>query len=318
MEEVKKAYKRAAFEYHPDRNPGGDKEEESFKRLTEAYEQITTSPSPPGGGGVVSDFEGWFNDLFGRRRGGRETPSGGAPVPDIHRTMCISLRESYTGTQEFLEYTREMACGTCPGSRGWMDIPCAGCDGRGLHRGEPLPGLVVNVTCEPCRGSGGPRSIPCGTCHMRGAVPTGTSLRVSVPPGIRDGDTLVAKGQGSYAPGGMGHGNLVIRIVVEQPPPEWTRDSHGNLTLVLEINLYDSLLGGVYPVTHPGSCEQIPVIIPPDTEPGSFLKPMTGLGFPRVVSGGRGDMHVQVKVRMPRSKDLGPESRAVLKSISNK
>jgi molecular chaperone DnaJ len=310
--EIKKAYRRLAMEYHPDRNPGDKKAEERFKELAEAYEILSNDekrqlydqyghagPQRAGFQGfsgvedILSHFADFFGGAFGGGgRGGGRTAEGA----DLEAEVRVSLVEAARGVQKELTYDRLVACKVCQGSgakAGSSPTTCGTCGGRGqVAHNQGI--FMIATTCPSCRGRGQVIKEKCEDCRGAAVERARETVTVTVPPGIDEGQTLRLTGKGQAAVGGR-PGHLYVHVRVD-PDPRF--DRHGD-DLVTEVSLS-------YAQAAMGAKVKVPLVdgdpteltVKPGTQPGSVVV-LRGKGMPNVHGRGRGDLGVRLQVRVP-------------------
>jgi molecular chaperone DnaJ len=318
-DEVKRAFRRLAQQWHPDVNtePGAD---QRFKELNEAY-QVLSDPQrrqaydmfgragvdAAGGAegfGAYGGFQG-FGDIFDAFFGGAAAAGGRrarAPAgADLRYDLELTFAESITGAEKEIEFTSLARCDTCAGdgaAPGTSPVTCPRCSGSGELRQvrSTLLGQMVNITmCDRCRGLGRVVETPCPTCAGDGRVERKRTLQVSVPPGIDEGHQIRLSGEGEAAPRGGVPGNLYVVIHV-QPHPQLRR--HGSeLFYDLQLSLTQAALGASLTVPTADGEEQIEVKA--GTQPGTEIR-LRGRGVPHLRRAGvRGDLRVLIDVRVP-------------------
>jgi molecular chaperone DnaJ len=313
-QEIKSAYRRLALKYHPDRNPGSRDAEESFKEAAEAY-GILGDPEKRrrfdaygiaglgGAGGVgfdptifadfsdiLGDFFG-FGDVFGRRRG----PRRGS---DLRYNLEISFEEAAFGTETQIRIPRTEACSACAGSGaspGTKPSSCPTCRGSGqvsFQQGF----FSVARTCSHCRGTGRIVAEPCKDCRGEGQVPAERTLQIKIPPGVDSGSQLRIGGEGEAGSLGGPPGDLYVVVRVQEHA--FFRRDGNNLFCEVPVSVTHAALGGTLDVpTLDGGATKLS--IPEGTQPGTVLR-LRGQGIPHLGGRGRGDLHVLVRVVVPR------------------
>lgn len=310
--EIKKAYRRVAMKFHPDRNPDDPDADAKFKEATEAYEVLMdgekraaydqyghagVDPSMGGGGfggGNFSDIFGdVFGDIFGGGGGRRGGPQRGS---DLRYTLDISLEDAVRGTTVEIRVPSLSACEPCDGSGakpGSSPVNCATCGGVGQVRMQQ-GFFQVQQTCPNCRGRGKSISDPCGECHGQGRVEKVKTLSVKVPPGVDTGDRIRLSGEGEAGPEGGPPGDLFVQMSVKQHPI-FERDGK-NLYCEVPITFVDAALGGELEV--PTLDGRVKLKIPAETQTGKLFR-LRGKGVKPVRGGGIGDLLCRAVVETP-------------------
>ncbi len=339
-DEIKKAFRKLAHKYHPDKK-GGD--EAKFKEVNEAYGVLSddqkrseydmygnvfSGQQGSGGGQGFGGFDpsGWqsagagmdfdlgdlFNEFFsgaaGRERGGRRVKRG----RDISVDIQISFEESVFGVERKLRLNKVSACDECQGSGAAPDskmIKCETCGGQGQVR-ETRRSFIGSFStireCSACLGKGETPEKRCQTCHGNGVRKKDEEIKISVPAGIQDGEMIRMSGQGEGVPGGVA-GDLYIKVHVEKHPV--FRRQGSNLAMDLDIKLSDALLGAEYTVaTLDGD---IKVKIPPQIDFGEILR-VKGKGVP-IEGKSRGDLLIKVVINMP--KKLSKKAKKLIEDL---
>jgi molecular chaperone DnaJ len=330
-DELKRAYRRLARQYHPDVNKDADAEDR-FKELNEAYEVLSDQEKRArydrfghagvqNGGMGASGFEGFgfggIDDIFESFFGGRAGPSTGRRPQrgqDLRYDMTISFREAVFGCEKEIEASRHETCATCSGSGakpGTTPVRCSECNGTGevRHVQRSLFGSFVNVTtCPRCRGSGEEITTPCPECNGQKRVIRTRTLSVKIPAGVDDGTRIRLTGEGELGSLGGPPGNLYVFISVEPHPYFKRQDNH--IVLELEINVAQGALGDL--VTIPTLDGDEELVIPAGTQTGEVFR-LKAKGVPYLRRPGRGDQMVVVTVNIP--KKLTAEQRALFEQL---
>jgi molecular chaperone DnaJ len=321
--ELKKAYRKLAVKFHPDRNSGDKDAENRFKEAAEAYQVLSDpdrralydryghdAPSASGFGGFrdVGDVFSAFSDIFGDLFGGGRGPAAGA---DIETAIELSLEESATGVTREVRYRRQASCDDCRGSGaapGTSPETCPQCRGRGqvIHS---QGFLMITTTCSRCRGEGKVIRDVCPSCEGSGLVLVEDRLSVSIPAGVEDGATLRVGGRGQVSPRGGRPGNLYVAIHVK-PDPRFERDG-ADLHAEVTVSFAQAALGGT--VTVPTLTGNQEIEVERGTQPGDTVV-LRGRGLPRLRERGQGDLHVHFRLLVPR--ELTEEQEARLRAFA--
>ncbi|HEX7114925.1 MAG TPA: molecular chaperone DnaJ [Steroidobacter sp.] len=312
--EIKKAYRRLAMKYHPDRNPNDQEAEEKFKEAKEAYEVLTDpqkraiydqhgheglSARAAGGGGfsaadAFSDIFGdVFGDIFGTgRRGGRQVYRGA----DLRYDLELDLEQAVFGHTVEIDFTTLGECDTCNGTGaapGTKPVTCDTCHGAG-HVRIQQGFFSVQQTCPRCKGRGQVISSPCETCLGQGRVRKKKTLKVKVPPGVDTGDRIRLAGEGEAGRNGGPPGDLYVEIRVREHPIFERDGSH--LSCEVPISFAVAALGGTVEVpTLDGSVE---LKVPAETQSGRVFR-LREKGVKPVRGGPTGDLFCRVVVETP-------------------
>jgi molecular chaperone DnaJ len=333
-EDLKRAYRKLAMQYHPDRNQGDPASADRFKECSEAYEVLSdpqkrrnydmfghAGVNASGAGAGFSGFEGFsgFGDIFESFFGG--AAAGARPRrrvvrgDDLRQDVTIEFEEAYLGVEKEVEVARQAMCDTCSGTGAQPGVGrtemCGGCGGTGQVRrtAQSLFGSVVNITtCPTCGGEGRVLRDPCLYCKGQGRLERRARLRVRIPAGVDTGSQIRLPGEGAAGFRGGPPGDLYVAIWV-RPHPQLRRQDD-DLVYELRINMVQAALGDRVAV--PSVDGSIEVTIPPGTQYGQKFK-LAQKGMPNVRSGRRGDQYVVVQVVVPR--DLSMEQKSLLRKV---
>jgi molecular chaperone DnaJ len=332
--DLKKAYRRLAQQFHPDKC-GGDKEaEEKFKEAANAYQVLSDDdqraaydrygfdgirrgaggPGPGAGFSNVEDVFSAFGDLFGDFFGGRSSGKRQPRGADLRVDLELSFAEAVWGVTKDVKVTRAIACEKCSGSGaapGSKPEVCKTCQGKGqVVHSQGF--FMVQTTCPHCRGVGRQIKDPCEDCRGRGLKPETSTISVTVPAGVDDGQTLRLAGKGESVPNGQtGHLYVVLHV---QGDERFKRDGDDILTEV-NISFVKAALGGEVEIyTLEDNCNGVTTIeLKPGTQPGDVIV-RRGCGIQHVGEHGRGDQVIQFKVEIP--KKLSSRQEELLRELA--
>lgn len=326
--EIKKAYRKLALKYHPDRNPDDPDAESKFKEASEAYE-VLSSPEKRriydmygheglrGSGfegfsnvaDIFSSFSNLFEDFFGMggARRGRTGPVKGA---DLRYDMTIAFEEAAFGTKREIEFPRSVTCEKCNetgAAEGTEPETCAQCGGKGMT-GVSRGFFTVRTTCPSCGGTGKIVRVPCENCHGTGRATQTRTLTINIPAGVDTGANLRVAGEGEAGERGGPPGDLFVVLHV-QPHPQFRREGY-DIIHTVDISFAQAAMGDTI---------EIPVLdgthklqIPPGTQPGHVFR-ISDAGVPYLRGEGRGDHLVQVTVEVP--KKLNKKQKELLRKF---
>ncbi len=316
-DDIKKAYRKLAMKYHPDRNPDDKSAEEKFKEVQSAYEILADDQKrgaydryghaafEAGGGGFGAgaagaggaSFSDIFGDVFGdifggggRQRGG---PQRGA---DLRYTLEISLESAVRGTKVQIKVPKLEICETCEGSgakKGTQPVTCTTCKGQGQVRVQQ-GFFTLQQTCPACRGRGKQIKDPCPSCRGQGRVQKQKNLQVNIPAGVDNGDRIRLAGEGEAGPQGGPAGDLYVQVSVL--PHEFFEREGNDLHCDVPISFVDAALGGELEV--PTMDGRVKLKIPAETQTGKLFR-VRGKGVPNVRGGAGGDLICRVVVETP-------------------
>lgn len=340
QDDIKKAYRKLARQYHPDLNPNNKEAEEKFKEISEAYQVLSDQEKRKMydmyghaglGGGPSSDFGGFsgfggqridledifedFFDIFGGKRserGRRRETYSREDGSDLYQTITITLEDAYNGTTITTEVPRFVICESCGGTGvkpGSSERECPTCKGRGEIY-QNLGFIRMSQTCPTCGGAGVLKD-PCESCAGRGLVIKKEEIKVRIPPGVDNGTKLRVPGKGHSGRFGGISGDLWIVVNIM---PDYLFERKGdNLYIKVNLSVWEAISGTQLEVPHiSGKTEK--VSISPGTQAGEMIR-IAGKGMPRLKTSGYGDFIVITNVIIPSEKELSRDAKKCLSKL---
>ncbi len=327
--EIKKAYKRLAMKFHPDRNPDNPESEEKFKEAKEAYEILSDpqkraaydkfghagvdpNQAGPGGFGGGADFGDVFGDIFGDIFGGGRRSQRAARGSDLRYNMELTLEEAVRGVSKEIKVPTLVECDECHGSgarTGTSAQTCPTCHGSGqvqMRQGF----FAVTQACPHCHGKGKIITDPCRKCHGDGRVQKTKTLSVKIPAGVDTGDRIRLAGEGEAGEFGAPAGDLYVQVHVKEHPI-FVRDGN-NLYCEIPISFTTAALGGEVAV--PTLDGRVMLKIPVETQTGRMFR-LRGKGVRSLRSGAEGDLLCKAVVETPVK--LSDEQKELLKQLED-
>jgi molecular chaperone DnaJ len=314
-DEIKKAYRKLAREYHPDRNPGDAAAEEKFKEVQHAYDVLSDGEQRkaydrfgqqngrPGPQNVNVDF-GDFNigdlgDLFGGLFGGGRAQARRQPVrgADVEAEVRLSFEDSLRGAEAKVPVDMTVACHVCGGTGaepGTAPVICPECNGRGV-KAESQGLFALSQPCPRCRGNGTVIEQPCKNCKGSGRERRIKTYTVKIKPGVKDGTRIRLKGKGEAGSNGGPAGDLVVLVHVDTSPVYERRGD--DLVVVAPVTYATAVLGGKVEVPTPDG--PVSLKVPAGSEDGKLLR-IKGRGAPKIGGSGKGDVLARVRIQVPK------------------
>ena len=315
-DELKKAYRTLAMQYHPDRNPGDKAAEQRFKEVSEAYEVLKDKekraaydrfghaafdggPGARGPGGFDFSFASGFADIFDEMFGdfgGRRGPRGSRGA-DLRYDMEVTLEEAFTGKAAQIRVPTAVACDSCGGSgaeAGSAPVTCRSCQGNGRVRAQQ-GFFTIERTCPTCQGAGRVIERPCGSCDGAGRTQKDKTLQVSIPPGVEDGTRIRLAGEGEAGMRGAPAGDLYIFLSVA--PHRVFQRENANIHCQVPIPMTTAALGGTIEVPSIDG-GRVKVNVPAGSQTGQQFR-LQDKGMSVLRSKARGDMYVHLNVETP-------------------
>jgi molecular chaperone DnaJ len=320
-DDIKRAYRKMAMKYHPDKNPDDKQAETKFKEAAEAYEVLSNPEKRQkydqfghdglSGAGMhdfshmnVDDISSMFgfDDLFsgifgggarGSRRARRNAPSKGY---DLETTVSLTMQEVANGTEKTIEFTRQDNCSECGGSgnaKGAKPSKCVMCGGTGqVSRGGGFFQMVS--TCPKCRGTGEVITNPCKKCRGTGRVPRKKNLKIKIPSGVHEGQAVRVSGEGEPGRNNGPRGDLYCYVKIK--PHEFLERDGNNLIAIVPISFSQAVLGTTIDVPTLEGTKKLK--IPPGTQYGKIFR-IRSQGLPDIRTNRKGDQLVQVTIETP-------------------
>jgi molecular chaperone DnaJ len=336
---IKKAYRKLALKYHPDRNPDDKEAEDKFKEAAEAYEILSDADKRArydrfghagvsgngggfsGGGMTMEDIFSQFGDIFSDSpfesffgRGGSTRRSAGQRGSNLRIKVTLSLEDIARGVTKKIKVKKRITCKSCGGSgaKSKSDIrTCNTCGGSGYVRqvrSTFLGQMQTTAVCPTCHGSGQTVTASCPACHGDGRVMDQETIEIEIPAGVEHGMQLSMRGKGNAGIKGGPPGDLLISIE-EKAHPALNRDGH-NLIYDLYLNFADAALGTNAEV--PNIDGPVKIKVPPGTQSGKIFR-LKGKGLPVVQSYAKGDQLIHVNIWTPRK--LSDKEKAILEKL---
>jgi molecular chaperone DnaJ len=334
VDEIKKAYRKLARQFHPDANQGDKSAEERFKQVQTAYDVLSDPEKRkaydrfgstngrgapgPGPGGVNVDFGdlgdmfgGLFGNLGGTARGGRgRARSQAVRGADVETEVRLSFEDSLRGAEAKVPVELTVACSECGGTGaqpGTAPVICPECNGRGVIS-ESQGLFALSQPCPRCRGNGTVIEQPCSKCHGSGRERRRRTFSVKIKPGVKDGTKIRLKGKGEAGQHGGPNGDLIVVTRVE-PSPLYERRGD-DLIVQVPVSFPTAALGGKVEVSTPEGT--VSLKIPAGSEEGKLLR-IKGRGAPRLKGSGKGDVLARVRIEVP--KRVNKKERELLEEL---
>lgn len=346
-DDLKKAYRKLARQYHPDVNKDNPEAAEKFKEISEAYSVLSdaekrrmydqvghsafdgTAGAGGGGGGFGGGFGGFNSgfggfedlfDMFGGGGGGRARPRGPEPGADLRYDLSIKFEEATAPLEKKVTVNKYASCDVCDGTGETDDShaeTCPDCNGSGhvnVTQNTLFGRVQTMATCSRCQGSGKIIKNPCKKCHGQGRVKKPKEITIKIPAGVDTGTRLRVTGEGDAGERGAPNGDLYVYITVKQHEL-FVRDERNNIWCEMPVNIVQATLGTEVdvPTLEDGKVKKVTLKVPAGTQPDAVLR-IKGKGFPSLRKGyPQGDQMVRVKVIVP--KNITEKQRNVLEEF---
>ena len=337
-DEIKKAYRKLASQYHPDKNPGDAAAEEKFKEVQNAYDVLSDAekrkqydtfgsadgrgpggfdPRNFGGGGFTINDLGDLGDLFGGLFGGRAGRTAGARRPqpergaDVEVAVNVSFEDSLRGLETKIPVQVTTACRECGGTGaepGTSPVICPVCNGRGVVS-ESQGLFALSEPCPRCRGAGTVVEKPCHKCHGSGREVRTKRYTVKIPAGVKDGTRIRLKGKGEIGGNGGPTGDLFV--VTRVQPSKLFQRRDADLVVDVPVTFPEAALGANVDVPTPDGAP-VTLKVAAGTQDGTLLR-VRGRGAPKLKGGGKGDLLARVRISVP--KKLSKKEREALEEL---
>jgi molecular chaperone DnaJ len=322
-EEIKKAHRKLARKYHPDRNPDDPKAEERFKEIQGAYDTLSDpekrreydsgggmfggggpggGPFGPGGGPAgfgSGDLSDLFSNIFSRGGGGGRSQPQGVPGRDLETEISLSFDQAVNGAQVNVTVPKAERCPTCQGSGakpGTAPVTCPRCEGRGIDA-QSQGFFSISQPCPQCGGAGQVIEDPCPTCQGSGLTQQTKRYRVNIPAGVKNGARIRLAGKGEAGQRGGPPGDLFV-VTRVAASPVFKRLDGGNLEVTVPITIAEALRGATIEVPTLEGTKKIKV--KPGTRHGSIQR-LRGAGAPKAKGRGKGDMRYRLEIEVPET-----------------
>lgn len=333
-DEIKRAFRKLAVKYHPDKNQGNEEAEAKFKEINEAYQVLSDSEKKArydqygtadfdgsgfGGGGFGGGFDGFdmgdiFESFFGGGGGSSRRKNGPQRGADLEYTLDLTFEEAVFGVEKEVSINRSEACDKCNGSgakAGTSSKTCPTCNGQGQMRVQqqtPFGNIATTRTCPTCNGDGNVIEEPCVSCHGKGNVRRNRKISVNIPAGVDTGNVMPLRGQGEQGAKGGPSGDLYIKMRVASSK-KFVRKGN-DIYIETHISMANAALGvNISVATIDG---EVKYDIPEGTQSGTTFR-LKNKGVAKVNSSGRGDQYVKVIVDTP--KNLNEAQKTALKAF---
>jgi molecular chaperone DnaJ len=342
-DEIKKAYRKLARQYHPDRNPGDKEAEEKFKEVSAAHDVLGDpekrkeydkgpafggfgggnpfggaggaggGPFGAQGGSFGADLGDILGGIFNRGGGGGRARAQSVRGRDLETEVDLSFDQAINGTQLSVTVPKQERCETCHGSGaapGTSPVTCPRCEGRGVDP-QNQGFFSIQQPCPQCGGAGEIIEDPCPTCHGSGVTQQTKRYKVNIPAGVKDGTRIRLAGKGEAGPRGGPNGDLYVTTRVAASPV-FRRLEDGNLEVTVPISIPEAVAGGTIEVPTLEGTKKIKVA--PGTKHGAIQR-LRGEGAPKGKGGGRGDIRYRLEIEVP--KDLSEEQRKAVEELAS-